>query len=1649
MYPFAENTPPTKEQVQKWMDEGDVQELEKLVLEGRGHMVSERWSSNPETEDFLSVLPQYQMVRASQKTQNSKIDAIHKSVEEGDVRRVKSLVDRSEMALAKNKWATLFLGHESDLKFELGLEKSYWNFDAQNSQLKIFTTSNLNGKKKLILKTINLRPEFVAKRHEWDKLDLKSVAFAMNGENLASYSVESHWYDIWAENLEPTTLLSQEPIVPFFLFTLEVKDDVTINIKMADSNSKRTRKNFHKVNTNDKEIPEFKNILKMLASEDEIVATRGFDEMLRKLELFYRNNFYGGTVEEIKAFSSISQCGFTHGAFTSIQKKLNLKIAVDQIKVANPAFRIRISWNVKRSWKDVARKWPMQVDFIANLDQLEQNRQKVLGEAMAASAQMSAEMMANSFKSDVLLAHVNFRSREKSHRIAKIPVVSPLTATISLARRLGAITLDVPLREHLERLKLFLDGELSFLLQAFRPAVKSEKSKFASRYFHGCIASSDFLSEPNSAAYKIELKNPSKLEKQSMTSFLINTIDESVDLILNVYEMHKFQQRDFTEIMAYSGSRKYPKTSDRVKHTVIYDFYVSFTETDEKKFKSLLLPKSQCYMKSIAKDGGADFHMKKLEPLHLLQEFRNYDGKAPDQTKNDKKILMHIKEYFNENFLYLKSKYEMKALFHGLLHKVKTVPNIIDVRKDVLQIAFMDHNDQNMNLVNFAYGTNNDVIESLDDMREFVDSNLLKHSENVKAMNLAIVHHPDSDVEALVVRNDFLSVLGLCQRLSKNRAKRQNKCSELEGFLPNKEKNELYVKTGENDLILHESKTKVYMKNLGRISSGIMFGLMAKDFISDLIHGNVAGMALNAGFIITNILASHFADRLWSKIKLLTKEDKILLAGILKVGSPFLRRLPSFAFVGFDLYNSVQAYKNNQSEMLVNIVADTGYIALDVAETVIEVAEGFEVIEGVSAVTGPIGWATGAALLVGADIYQSVNKVQHINANIHLTKMERFTEGLRSFFGMDPEDHIKKLMEEKRELEDLVAEMRIFLKQSHAIKRYVSTMKSKELSSNTNQTVVLNYDCLDLERIKIEILDDKAIVSFHFPRNSIGVIEMGIRHPAPITFVDGSVLQLKNNHASLDVHTSLSVEDAVRIYSKFVAESGISCVIHSAVQNTTVTLNHHSLTGNTSDYVLDVAFSTSTHQSFRSMADEIVYVINSNKDNDQNNSSAIVTQNTEIQVDYEHKQKIVVDLDQIVSTYRMKNVDLRPYVSGCDVKINVSVSNQNPINQITFKNAIKNHGLDFGSEVHFARKLYDYDFFNMNETHLMMTNILHTVTKEDALEDHFTLILRDFFADEIMKSLKLVFSTDFDGSISLQATFHIVGLLDVQPQSILSQSIVPLLRLVLEFSLFFIHQKDVISIKHGQTDTLRWLATKYPETCNAEDYNGRTPLHYAAAYSSNNVFVKILQKFGGDAFLEDKYGHTPFYYRSNPERLSALQKVKSESVMEQLLAGGLMRSLLQELEEEIVDWLRAGNLGKLEELVLSGYGDLLLGKVAQVEDKEVLNFLEILPQYQAKIQAIHRSIEHGNLQKVKSLLDRKKLALARDRRGATPLHKSVLFNRNDATVWLLKNYPQAINALDHNKRTPLHYAAALSSTDCGQAYKLLLKYGANPNMEDG
>ncbi|CAG9538986.1 unnamed protein product [Cercopithifilaria johnstoni] len=255
-----------------------------------------------------------------------------------------------------------------------------------------------------------------------------------------------------------------------------------------------------------------------------------------------------------------------------------------------------------------------------------------------------------------------------------------------------------------------------------------------------------------------------------------------------------------------------------------------------------------------------------------------------------------------------------------------------------------------------------------------------------------------------------------------------------------------------------------------------------------------------------------------------------------------------------------------------------------------------------------------------------------------------------------------------------------------------------------------------------------------------------------------------------------------------------------------------------------------------------------------------------------------------------------------------------------------------------------------------------------------------------------------------------------------------------------------IAVLHGQTNIVRYLLSKYPSCVNAINHIGRTALHYAFGNRACQIMVKLLQKAGADDFIEDKFGHTPLYYRNNMEQLDDKMMIKDNDQMDELITGQMSESLLQDLEENISNWIHNGNLRKLDSLVLNGYADLLSGRTHEIDDPDIRHFLDALPEYQNKINAIHKAVEMDNLQAIKMLVDRKKMAFCRDPRHLTPLHKAIILGQIEIAKFLIKNYPQATNAMDENKRTPLHYAAALSDDGC--MYKRMRNVGANSKISD-
>ncbi|XP_050418573.2 FK506-binding protein 5 [Patella vulgata] len=135
------------------------------------------------------------------------------------------------------------------------------------------------------------------------------------------------------------------------------------------------------------------------------------------------------------------------------------------------------------------------------------------------------------------------------------------------------------------------------------------------------------------------------------------------------------------------------------------------------------------------------------------------------------------------------------------------------------------------------------------------------------------------------------------------------------------------------------------------------------------------------------------------------------------------------------------------------------------------------------------------------------------------------------------------------------------------------------------------------------------------------------------------------------------------------------------------------------------------------------------------------------------------------------------------------------------------------------------------------------------------------------------------------------------------------------------------------------------------------------------------------------------------------------------------------MDSYISNMIEQEKLEALQQLLLDGY-DKLGVVLSQVSTDglpdEVTDFLKAVPDFQAKISQALKAVESGVLRDVAQYLDRKKIALAKDIYGRSPLHIAVLIENKEIVQYIIKHYPTAVKCRDNLNRTPLHYASALS-----------------------
>ncbi|XP_069964076.1 uncharacterized protein [Bactrocera oleae] len=83
-----------------------------------------------------------------------------------------------------------------------------------------------------------------------------------------------------------------------------------------------------------------------------------------------------------------------------------------------------------------------------------------------------------------------------------------------------------------------------------------------------------------------------------------------------------------------------------------------------------------------------------------------------------------------------------------------------------------------------------------------------------------------------------------------------------------------------------------------------------------------------------------------------------------------------------------------------------------------------------------------------------------------------------------------------------------------------------------------------------------------------------------------------------------------------------------------------------------------------------------------------------------------------------------------------------------------------------------------------------------------------------------------------------------------------------------------VAVLFGNTDIVRYLAARFPETTTITDNDGRTALHYAATINDNGHFYNVLTQLGANSKALDKLGNTPEFYQNKDEEAKDILNYK-------------------------------------------------------------------------------------------------------------------------------------------------------------------------------
>ncbi|XP_035439733.2 uncharacterized protein LOC118268982 isoform X2 [Spodoptera frugiperda] len=246
------------------------------------------------------------------------------------------------------------------------------------------------------------------------------------------------------------------------------------------------------------------------------------------------------------------------------------------------------------------------------------------------------------------------------------------------------------------------------------------------------------------------------------------------------------------------------------------------------------------------------------------------------------------------------------------------------------------------------------------------------------------------------------------------------------------------------------------------------------------------------------------------------------------------------------------------------------------------------------------------------------------------------------------------------------------------------------------------------------------------------------------------------------------------------------------------------------------------------------------------------------------------------------------------------------------------------------------------------------------------------------------------------------------------------------------------AVFYDYMDIAEYLVKNYPQLVHQKDSEGRTPLHYSAVSRDSASLAALLEGAGAARGARDAAGRTPAHYRGQARELLALPDAMARDNKN---AGLVIK------RHNIRIWCHDCDMARLQRVVWEGHGSRLLSEVSN--QPVVKKFLEAVPYIMNTIRDIHQAVVQNDLEGLMKHAGDPvppQALSSRDANNMTVMHKAAGLGHGGILKYIAERYPQGINDVDNDGRTPLHYAAAMR--DDQHTYNTLVSLGADESVVD-